>query len=1362
MGDELRMRKIYKLLSLILVISLILPTSVFGARETAISREKEILQMALKDFGEMINPEEAKVDIEVEESYNDEDEVRVIVELQSDPAIVYANNLGVSFESLSESVKEKLYEDIIEEQNKVKTQIDSIIDMEYIHNFTTVFNGFSGIVKYRDIRVIESIPSVKSVYIATEYEKPEPVETDMNSSNNMIGTKPVWSLNYKGEGMTVAILDTGIDYRHKDMVLSETTKPELNEEKVNELIKEYNLPGKFYTDKVPYGYNYYDLNNQILDLGPGASMHGMHVAGTVGANGDVEKGGIKGVAPEVQLLAMKVFSNDPLYSTTFSDIYLVAIDHSIKLGADAINMSLGSVAGFYKPGSPEDIAISNAVKNGVIVSVSAGNAGSFTYGYTPEYGYPWAENPDVGVVGSPGLNKETIQVASIENTHTQENKINYRVGSEIKTAPMRLASNSPDPSEVFGDKEIEYVDAGDGSPQYMTNVSGKIALVVRGGVTSNFVDKIQNAMNAGAAGIIVRNHETGGDALVSMATPDNLNIPAMFVGYTDGLAMLNSETKLVSFPKGTISVINPDGGKMSDFTSWGTTPSLELKPEITAPGGYIYSTLNDNQYGIMSGTSMAAPHLSGGAALVLQYIKSHALYKNLSPEEQARLAKVLLINTADPIKDEYGIEYSPRRQGAGLMDLYGAVTTPVRVVNAETGEAKVELKDFEDTKITMTFKAINDTTSAKKYKVETVVLRDYIYELGQNRYNLLESDYVVHDYDGPEYVVIPPNSSTTFTATIDFSKDVSIYRNMFIEGWVKLVDPSDTYDTLVVPFVGFYGDWNEPKILDGMRFIDPLGTSYYNAAGMIRFNDSGAGYYYQPNADGKILMNPGTEAGYINGTGHIIPYLSFLRNAITAEYRITDENGKVLTTLYKTQEVRKNYYNAGRGSIVRTVSAATWDGTVRGKVVPDGNYFYEIVTKIHYPDAEPQVKRIPILIDTKGPELTNIKFDKDAKKLTWTAKDGIGINGFYIFANDKQVGLVYGVDGKDNYEFTFEDSDLKQVGINIIEIAALDKLNNISWEIIEHISDNDTPYIFLYSPDLFDIYNNVDSIVSNPDKVLELPANSIIVRDKAYDRHYLAHDTQAQLNLIIAINLGETVYIKLDSDRIATIDGGPASFDDVPEYVYYYDAEGNITERKVRVEPEEKVPDGVPIYFYGYVVNFAVLDRVEIDGIEADIEYVPNASVTDTSGAVVYRGPAYKFTKTIYYEDGYHEISIKAISKAGYEDSIVRRIFVDDTAPILELKVLDRDPESSKAEIEVYMADNLGYLELYVDGSYEYYIDKSYETYRLTPVEATYVIEVELEEGDNTFTFELYDIAGNRTMKEITITRIIEEVDDVE
>ena len=131
----------------------------------------------------------------------------------------------------------------------------------------------------------------------------------METSNDMIGALPTWDLGYKGEGTVVAIIDTGIDPSHRDMVLSEGTVPKLTRQS----LQGKNLLGRYYTPKIPYGFNYYDMNHNIVDMGPDPSMHGMHVAGIAGANGDPENGGIKGVAPEAQLLAMKVFSNDPFY-----------------------------------------------------------------------------------------------------------------------------------------------------------------------------------------------------------------------------------------------------------------------------------------------------------------------------------------------------------------------------------------------------------------------------------------------------------------------------------------------------------------------------------------------------------------------------------------------------------------------------------------------------------------------------------------------------------------------------------------------------------------------------------------------------------------------------------------------------------------------------------------------------------------------------------------------------------------------------------------------------------------------------------------------------------------------------------------
>ena len=103
---------------------------------------------------------------------------------------------------------------------------------------------------------------------------------------------------------------------------------------------------------------------------------------------------------------------------------------------------------------------------------------------------------------------------------------------------------------------------------------------------------------------------------------------------------------------------------MSDFSSWGTTSDLKLKPEIAAPGGDIYSTLPNNLYGNMSGTSMASPHLAGAAAVMNQYIRESVEGGiGMTAAEKTELSNALMMSTASPLKDANGILYSPRKAG---------------------------------------------------------------------------------------------------------------------------------------------------------------------------------------------------------------------------------------------------------------------------------------------------------------------------------------------------------------------------------------------------------------------------------------------------------------------------------------------------------------------------------------------------------------------------------------------------------------------------------------------------------------------------------------------------------------------------
>lgn len=1339
------MKKFSKFLSIMLILALIIPGFAFATNEGDLQDyedgEKKIL--AEEVYEKLKSYQKSrKAEIDFEDYFNEDDEVRIIVELSSKAPIVYATEGGKSYSEMSKSSINDIERKVENEQEAVKNKIATQnIKMEYLNSFNTVFNGFSGKVKFSEIPLIERIPQVKKVYIANEYERPI-VEPNTNSSNDMIGSKPTWNIKgYKGEGMVVAVIDTGIDSNHKDMVLSEGTTPKLTEAS----LEGKSLPGKYFTEKVPYGYNYYDLNNEILDLGPGASEHGMHVAGTVAANGNPEENGVKGVAPEAQLLAMKVFSNDPIYATTFSDIYIAAIDDAIKIGIDALNMSLGSTAAFYIPEDAANVAITNAVENGIVCAVSAGNSAQMTDGWTDtNYGFPWKQNPDIGLVGSPGLSKDTIQVASIENTHMmapylsyegtvakealpinavivennaynikflnssaeaqthliqtynskkpiyiklQENLIVDIKGEEVtdnsllpnivmyydsegdtsKRSPFGEGGGTPElikvsmsvassvePVKVLKGK-VEFVDCGQGTEEDFKdkNMTKKVALIIRGGCT--FVEKIMNAQNAGAAGVIIYNHASGGEELINMAYPPEGKIPAVFIGNKGGLALLALESKFVEFSSDVMKVPNPKAETMSDFTSWGTTPSLDLKPEITAPGGQIYSTLQNNKYGMMSGTSMASPHVAGGSALVMQYIKAHPIYKTYTPEQQARLAKALLMNTAEVVLDPDGDDgepISPRRQGAGLMNLYGAVSTPVRVVNKVTGEAKVELKDFDDSKFEITLKAINDSDEDIVYNLNADVLTDYIYPLDENtELNLLGARKLEADVNYPDdgTITVPANGSKEFTVKVDFTKDEDKYRNMFVEGFVTLTEATDTHPTLSVPYVGFYGKWDEPKILDGMNFIDPEGESYFESSGMIRIDAEDEGYFYD-----EVIVSPGTEEGEYFGTDNVIPYLSFMRNAEKVKYNILDKDGNLLRTIYSEDYISKNYIDGGRRSSSRLILNALWDGKINGNVVPDGEYFYEIAAKVHYKDAQWQSKKIPVLVDATPPEIDKVEYNPETGKLTWSAKDtGSGLVEFIITINGESLGNpISAEEGKQDYEYDLEGY-LEQDGNYEISVIAIDKAMNTNVGTVNAVTDEVISYIYITEPELLEVY---------------------------------------------------------DTNEIT---------------------------------------------FKGYAVKNNDLAYIKVNGEEAEFEFNDKIVIInpDDPSETLYRGPGYSFEKTLTLEDGIHEIAVEAASKQGTTSSIVRRFYVDATDPELTINVKDRTPDSATAELEINMKDNFPYFKLYLGDSEVYSYDGMTREVVLPEGNETTTITVNLKEGENTFIFTLVDIAGHEVEKTITINR---------
>lgn len=768
-----------------------------------------------------------KIDLELQSMNEEGKEVRVIIELDGVPIIEAATELGIHVDQMDEATVEFMSNELLAEQADVIEDAQADVDDLQIHEqFTNVFNGFSATMKVRDLEEVAKNPHVVAIKIANEYDKPV---IQMDNSGYYTKSDYVNSTyGYTGEGMVVAVLDTGIDVLHQDMVIDADVIPAYDETLMNEVIAANGLQGQYYTEKVPYGYNYYDLNDYLPDDGEGASMHGMHVSGTIAANGLV-----KGVAPNAQLLMMRVFSNDPETPSTYSDIIIAAIDDAIVLGADVMNLSLGSTAGYVDATDPEQQAVTRAVENGIVMSISAGNSAYYGAG-NERIDIPFAHNPDIGLVGSPGLTEAAISVASLDNY------------AELYTSVFEISLGEDYIDYVIGYGKDEWLDysgelvfvPGYGSVTDYDgiDVEGKIAVVSRGELS--FYDKTVNAMNNGAASIIVYNNSSTSAIYYNQG---KWGIPFMLTDYDNGQLLLHIKAQydedlaagmttetLNGFGYTVEAERDPDSGYISSFSSYGTTSTLEFKPEITAPGGGIYSTLNDNSYGMMSGTSMAAPHVTGGAVLVLQRINSDPEFiaLGLTEYEKSVLCKNMLMNTAVKVLDKATGEYeSVRTQGAGSMNLRYAVESTVVVTEVTSGTAKVNLGEFTGDTVEFELLVQNIGGENELFDVSAGLTTDEAITLVPELYaNTLESMELAGDFayfiDGVEMVELDgltkleltPYQTVTLkvvVSNIDTAYLDTYYKNgYFVEGFLNLDYIVDTtpeidaiwYDIMVVYF----------------------------------------------------------------------------------------------------------------------------------------------------------------------------------------------------------------------------------------------------------------------------------------------------------------------------------------------------------------------------------------------------------------------------------------------------------------------------------------------------------------------------------------------------------------------------------
>lgn len=1043
-------RSLATIVTFMFSLSLILSNGAQKANaETQTLTKDEMKLKALEQIENKVNSgdkfsglEQAEFDTEnvvLKTEGNPEETIRVIVEVSGEPAIAKFS-----------TIDEENINSVIESQEDIQAKAEEITDNEVKNSYGNLINGFSIDVKRKDVEEIANIPGVTKVTEATMYYPTMATAIDLTQA------REVWeSYGFDGEGLVVAIIDTGIDYTHKDMRLSD-----LEGAKITDTNPEG--PGKYYTDKVPYGYNFADGNDEIIDTT--SSMHGMHVAGIVGANASDEDyasgNGIRGVAPEAQLLAMKVFTNNPEVSGAYSDDIIAAIEDSVLHGADIINMSLGSPSGYKSADDPEQIAIKRATVAGTICVVSAGNS---SYSTDP---YWFGAISDISTVGTPGLAEDALQVASYENTYVRLQAFKLFNGDDVTLVGHTTADINP--ADVFAqDEKLEVVYCGLGTTEEIANVdlTGKVALIERGSIA--FTEKALNAQAAGAVAVIIYNND--GDAYINMATDPSINIPYVFVGNTDGLKIKDSIENggKVGFGYYETAVSNSESGKLSDFTSWGPAPNLDFAPQITGPGGSIYSTLNNDTYGSMSGTSMSSPHVAGATALIVQALKENGV--ELEGRELVEFVKNSIINTAEVLYDtemydaEDGMPYSPRRQGSGMIQTKAAIDNRVLALGND-GKATISLKEIGNTTtFDITLTNYSDSDEVYTINVPAGVLTTINPGFGVGNY--MVADEVIEGASlefNAENVTVPANGQVTVTATLNIPE--SAEDNIFAEGFIQFINKNEDSVSLVVPFMGYYGDWSAETIINDVAWdfnaANILPASFAVVQVLGGYNYSG---YVGRDQYGDVIIDSELIAISPNGDEYadsIIPALYPLRNAKSISVDVLDSEGNVIAkNVNFAQDVRKKIFNTsnGSGQQASVMRDLLWDGTLYNKstgeyeVVP-GQYYVRLNSKVDLETATEQSLIIPVKVDIQEPEITitsantsesnvyslEFELNDDLSGL----QDGslvVGINGKYYEVSSSAI-----VDNKVALNVQLENNS-----VNTIEIGVYDNAYNFAYESME-------------------------------------------------------------------------------------------------------------------------------------------------------------------------------------------------------------------------------------------------------------------------------------------------------------------------
>ena len=974
--------------------------------------------------------------------YRDNDVVETIVVLEDDSLITRYDE--TKYDSISEYISsskgKKIADKLLEKQNKIINDIKACnieIDMSNSYNYTVVMNAVSLKTKVKNLDKIAELTGVKDVIVSNYYEAFE-VESenkeleDVSYTDVFMDSDKAWELGYTGEGMVVAVIDTGTDVNH-EAFMGDIENPKYTKEELNELIGNLELSAKgvtsadvvYHSEKIPYAFDYAGNDSYAYSAG---LDHGTHVAGIVGAN----SGKIRGVAVDAQIIVMKVFDD---MGSAFETYILAGVEDSLKLGVDVANMSLGSPCGNSYATEQAAKVYSQVRDKGVNLVVAAGNDSYLGINNMAQNHLPMAKAPDYGVVASPSTYEYALSVASLDNNMYTTICLNFENKVYVEYAQT---SNSFPIGTILDGQTLDFVEIpniGSEADYVGIDVNGKVAMVARG--TISFSEKHDAAVKAGAVAMIV--YDTSGNSLLGMQI-ENQKIPAVFISNVSYNKIKAANVSTISIKNNDLHIVeNPTAGQISQFSSWGTTLSLEIKPEITGPGGFINSSVGDNQYAEYSGTSMAAPNVAGVSALIRQYVKEK--YPELTNTEVVDVVNQLLMSTANPIIGANGTYTSVRAQGAGVANAYDALTVNAMLYVNDCARPKAEMGSSKQGVYSYTMKVENIGSSAITYTLNTKAITDEYVEYEGEFYSTTTSRELTPEDITITYssnvidnkITVNPGQTVEITVNMELSEeyknsqDEIFINGSYVEGFTFL--QTETDQELVVPFLGFYGDFDKLPIMEGIPYEDKKGINLMGSVAAI-FNASQTGYELGYNIVTEDFYKDYIYYSCSNMQKNVLTSYNVLnRNIDFAKFVITDEAGEIVYEAYEVN-YKKGCYSSNAGTLLSCYDYEGWDGTKKDgtKAVNGEKYTYTTTLGYYEEDGETirysETWSFDFKIDSIAPEFKkyDIVYEDDKAYLDVYVDDNVSTCYAVIYSYDLKYQLseaVANVNGKQQSTFRF-------------------------------------------------------------------------------------------------------------------------------------------------------------------------------------------------------------------------------------------------------------------------------------------------------------------------------------------------------